>query len=229
MIAFIRDHKDHSVPGLDGEVGLRWGVEPMCAVLTEHGVPISPSTCYEWAARKPTKQQLRDEQVSVVIAAFRDRNKLNAGLGSDQTWIRLRGEGHDFARCTIEWLMRDNGWEGARYGRKHKTTLADQAHPRSPDLVDRNFAPAAPNRLWVADFSYVPTWTGMVYVAFVIDAFARRIIGRRAAKSMKTALVLDALKHAIFTRSQQGVTDLTGLVAHSDAGSVYTSMGLLHG
>src|SRR5690606_10154947 len=136
----------------------------------------------------------------------------------------LRGEGHDVARCTVERLMRAHGWQGASYGSRHKTTIADQRHHRSADLVGRNFAAPAPNRLWVADFTYVPTWTGMVYVAFVIDAYARRIIGWRAARRMNTALVLEALEQAIFTRAQQGITDLSGLVAHSDAGSQYTSI-----
>ncbi|VBA62327.1 hypothetical protein LAUMK41_05718 [Mycobacterium attenuatum] len=112
----------------------------------------------------------------------------------------------------------------ARYGGPPKTTIQDEKVQRAPDLVDRVFAAPAPNRLWVADFTYCPTWAGMVYVAFVIDAFARRVIGWRAATSMKTALVLDALEHAFFTRAQEGVTDLSGLVAHSDAGSQYTSI-----
>lgn len=195
----------------------------MCAVLSEHGVKISPSTYYEWVAKKPTRRQLRDEEIVTAILQLRERNKLNKRLGSRKVWIKLRGEGHDVARCTIERLYRENGWEGARYG-SHRTTRPDETHNRHPDLVDRDFAPPAPNRLWVADFTYVPTWTGMVYVAFVIDAFARRIIGWRAARSMKTALVLDALEHAFFTRGQAGITDLSGLVSHSDAGSVYTSV-----
>jgi putative transposase len=94
------------------------------------------------------------------------------------------------------------------------------------DLVGRNFSPTVPNRLWVADFTYCPTWTGMAYVAFVVDAFARRVVGWRAAARMDTQLVLDALDHALFTRRQEGVTDLSGLVAHSDAGSQYTSIAL---
>lgn len=147
------------MPGLDG-AGLRWGVEPMCAVLSEHGIKISPSTYYEWADKQPTKQQLRDDAITAVIAELRGRNKLNAGLGSHKVRIRLRGEGHDVARCTVERLMRAHGWEGARYGSKHKTTRSDDSHQRFPDLVERDFAPAAPNRLWVADFTYVPSWTG---------------------------------------------------------------------
>ena len=120
--------------------------------------------------------------------------------------------------------MREQGWEGARYGSKHKTTIADDSHVRYPDLVDRRFYAAAPNRLWVADFTYVSTWMGFVYVAFVIDAYSRRIVGWRAARSMTTDLVLDAVEHAFFTRAQDGTTSLRGLIAHSDAGSQYTSV-----
>ena len=99
-----------------GGVGLVWGVEPMCAVLSEHGIKISPSTYYEWVDKQPTRQQLRDEHVTQLILQLRERNKLNKRLGSRKVWIKLRGEGHDVARCTIERLMRVNGWEGARYG-----------------------------------------------------------------------------------------------------------------
>jgi putative transposase len=165
---------------------------------------------------------LRDAEVLALLVAERTHPKtgrLAATLGSRKMWIRLRGEGHEVARCTVERLMRKQGWEGARYGSKLRTTIANEEHGRAPDLVDRDFNPLAPNRLWVADFSYVPTWTGTVYVAFVIDAYARRIIGWRAARSMTTPLVLDALEHAFFTRAQEGVTDLSGLVAHNDAGS----------
>lgn len=227
MIAFIREHKDQRVLGPDGVEGLRWGVEPMCAVLTEHGVPIAPATYYEWLDKQPTKRQLRDEQVTELIRAEREHpktGKFASTLGSRKMWLRLRGKGHDVAKCTVERLMRQNGWEGSSYGRTHVTTVSDPKQPRHPDLVDRNFSPNAPNRLWVADFTYCPTWTGMVYVAFVIDAFARRIIGWRAARRMTTDLVLDALEHALFTRRREGVADLTGLVSHSDAGSQYLSI-----
>jgi len=221
VITFITEHKDHRVAD-----GLRWGVEPLCAVLTEHGIPIAPSTYYEWAGRAPSRQELRDEQVTELIGAERASSPFVATLGSRKMWLRLRGKGHDVARCTVERLMRAQGWEGASYGSKHRTTIADPTQVRFPDLVDRNFNPVAPNRLWVADFTYCPTWTGMVYVAFVIDAYARRIIGWRVAKRMTTELVLDALEHALFTRAQQGITDLSGLVAHSDAGSQYVSIAM---
>jgi putative transposase len=229
VIAFIREHKDQRVTGPDGVEGLRWGVEPMCAVLTEHGISISPATFYEWIAKQPTRQQLRDEQVTALLRAERQdpkTGKFACTLGSRKMWLRLRGKGHDVARCTVERLMREHGWQGAAYGRKHVTTIGDPKAPRHPDLVDRNFSPAAPNRLWVADFTYCPTWTGMVYVAFVLDAYARRIIGWRVARRMTTDLVLDALEHALFTRRQEGTTDLSGLVAHSDAGSQYVSIAM---
>src|SRR4051794_20045891 len=146
----------------------------MCHVLSQHGIEISPSTYYEWIAKTPTKRQLADERIVAVIAAQRDDNrtgKFVRTLGSRKMWIRLRGQGHDVARCTVERIMREQGWEGARYGSTHKTTIADPGHDRHPDLVDRNFWAPAPNRLWVADFSYVWTLAGFVYVAFVVDAY----------------------------------------------------------
>ena len=227
MIRFIAEHKDNQVAGPDGGAGLRWGVEPMCAVLSEHGVPISPSTYYEWIARTPTRRQARDaELVEIITAAREDKKKgrFVQTLGSRKLWIWLRGQGHDVARCTVERIMREHGWEGARYGSKHKTTIADDSHVRYPDLVDRRFYACAPNRLWVADFTYVATWMGFVYVAFVIDAYSRRIVGWRATRSMTTDLVLDAVEHAFFTRALDGTSSLRGLIAHSDAGSQYTSV-----
>ena len=131
MIRFIAEHKDHQVTGPDGGTGLRWGVEPMCAVLSEHGVPISPSTYYEWVAKTPTRRQIRDaELVEIITAATEERKtgKFVQTLGSRKLWIWLRGQGHDVARCTVERIMGEQGWEGARYGSKHKTTIADDRH-----------------------------------------------------------------------------------------------------
>jgi len=152
VIRFITEHKDQRVPraGSDAGPGLRWGVEPMCNVLTEHGIKISPATYYEWVNAKPTKRELRDAEVLGLLVAERSHpktGKLAATLGSRKMWIRLRGKGHDVARCTIERLMRAQGWEGARYGSKLRTTIADAEHSRAPDLVDRDFNPLAPNRL----------------------------------------------------------------------------------
>jgi putative transposase len=219
VIAFIREHKDRRVDG-----GLRWGVEPICAVLSGHGVPIAPSTYYERACRGLSRRDQRDEQIAALIEAERERSRFVRVLGSRKMWLRLRGQGHEVARCTVERIMRQRGWEGARRGRRVRTTIADEHANRPEDLVQRHFDAAAPNRLWVADFTYCPTWDGMVYVAFVIDAFSRRITGWRAAATMTTALVLDALEHAVWTRGRDGVTDLAGLVHHHDAGSQYVSI-----
>lgn len=117
--------------------------------------------------------------------------------------------------------MRELGTAGVVRGRKPRTTIADPKAARSKDLVDRHFAAMAPDRLWVADFTYVPTWSGMVYVAFVFDVYSRRILGWRAATSMRTDLVLDCLEMAMWTRRTEGVVDLSGLVHHTDAGSQY--------
>lgn len=127
------------------------------------------------------------------------------------------------ARCTIERLMAQNDWQGAVRGKRVRTTISDPRDARAADLVDRDFTARAPNQLWVADFTYVATWSGTVYVAFIFDVFSRRIVGWRAATTMTTELVLDTLEHAIWSRSQEGITDLTGLVHHTDAGSQYTS------
>jgi putative transposase len=139
--------------------------------------------------------------------------------GARKVWLALNREGMPVARCTVERLMRELGLAGARRGRRVRTTVPGTAAARPPDLVRRQFSPPAPDRLWVADFTYVPAWTGMVYVAFVIDACSRRILGWRAARSMKTALVLDALEQALWTRRRDGGPDPAGLVHHTDAGS----------
>lgn len=213
IVAFITEHKQE------------FGVEPICRVLSEHGCQIAPSTYYEWLNRQLSKRELHDEQVTKLIGATREQQPFTTVFGARKMWLYLRGRGHEVARCTIERLYRDMGIEGARRGgKKPITTRQDKESPRSPDLVDRNFTAAAPNRLWVADFTYVPTWEGMVYVAFVFDVFSRRILGWRAATSMRTDLVLDALEMAIWTRSKDGQRDLTGLIHHNDAGSQYTSI-----
>jgi putative transposase len=192
-------------------------------VLTEHGCPIAPSTFYDNVSRAPSRRAVRDGELKAVIAAER-RNKFVARLGARKLWLHLRRKGHDVARCTIERLMREMGIHGVRRGRFPVTTVADPAALRPADLVARDFTTTAPNQLWVADFTYVPTWSGFVYVAFIIDAYSRRFIGWRCATRMTTDLVLDALEHALWTRARDGVTDLGGLVHHNDAGSQYTSI-----
>jgi putative transposase len=194
-------------------------------VLSEHGCPIAPSTFYDALSRRPSRRQLRDEQLMQLIADEREANRFVAGLGARKMWLRLRGKGHDVARCTVERLMRQMGIQGvSRAQRRVRTTVPDPAAARPLDLVDRRFAATRPNQLWVADFTYCPTWDGMAYVAFVFDVFSRRILGWRATTRMTTPLVLDCLEHAVWTRQREGAADLTGLVHHTDAGSQYTSI-----
>jgi putative transposase len=193
-------------------------------VLSEHGFPIAPSTYYDNLNRPPSKRASRDAQLIAVIGAERAKSRFVAGLGARKMWLRLRSQGHDVARCTIERLFREMGISGVTRAKAPRTTTPDPKAGRPQDLVDRQFIATRPNQLWVADFTYVPTWDGMVYVAFVFDVFSRMIVGWRAASSMTTPLVLDALEMAIWTRRKEGITDLTGLVHHTDAGSQYTSI-----
>jgi putative transposase len=199
-----------------------FGVEPICRVLSEHGCPIAPSTHYDTARRPRPARAVRDEQLKAAIG------RVHAGnfgvYGARKVWLALNREGTVVARCTVERLMRELGLAGARRGSQRRTTVADPAAVRPADLVKRRFSPPAPDRLWVADFTYVPTWSGMVYVAFVIDAYSRRILGWRTATSMRTALVLDALEQALCARNRDGRGSLAGLVHHTDAGSQYTSI-----
>ena len=211
IVDFVNDHKD------------QFGVEPICRVLTEHGCKIAPSTYYDNLNRQPSKQKLRDIEVIALIEKARQKRFVKL-FGARKLWLHLRGLGHDVARCTVERLMTQMGISGVTRGKTPRTTIADEKASRPADRVDRNFTAPAPNRLWVADFTYVATRAGTVYVAFVIDVFSRRILGWRAATSMTTPLVLDALEMALWTRRKEGITDLSGLVHHNDAGSQYTSI-----
>jgi putative transposase len=199
-----------------------FGVEPICRVLSAHGLQIAPSTYYEARSRRPSRRVVRDAELVELIAAAR-ANRFTARFGARKMWLHLRRAGHEVARCTVERLMRQHGWSGAVRGTTVRTTIADPKNARAADLIDRDFTATAPNKLWVADFTYVPTWEGMVYVAFIIDVFSRRIVGWRAATCMSTELVLDTFEHAIWTRRTAGLSDLTGLIHHNDAGSQYTS------
>ena len=199
-----------------------FGVEPICTVLTEHGCKIAPSTYYDAKSRLPSRRALREAEIIELIAAARD-HKFRRRFGARKMWLHLRAQGHDVARCTVERLMAAQGWAGALRGKKPRTTVASEHDQRPADLVDRDFTATAPNQLWVADFTYVATFAGVVYVAFAFDVFSRRIVGWRAATQMTTDLVLDTLEMAIWTRGRGGVADLSGLVHHNDAGSQYTS------
>jgi len=185
-------------------------------------VPIAPSTYYDQARREPSRRQLRDDELTEHI---RRVHAANYGVyGARKVWLALNREGIEVARCTVERLMTDLGLVGATRGTARRTTIADPAATRPADLVQRRFGPPAPNRLWVADLTYVSTWSGFAYVAFVTDAYARRIVGWRVASTMATSMVLDAIEQAIWTRRQEGVLDLKDVIHHTDRGSQYTSI-----
>jgi putative transposase len=202
----------------------RYGVEPMCAVL-----PMAPSTYFrhKTLAAHPERRSARaqrDEALQAVIQRIWDDNY--QVYGPRKVWKELRREGRRVARCTVERLMRTLGLRGAVRGRAWvMTTTPETPAMPMPDLVDRDFTVTAPNQLWVADFTYVATWAGFVYVAFVIDAFARRIVGWRVSASMWTEVVLDALEQAVYDRAGAG---LDGLVHHSDRGTQSLSMRYTH-
>ena len=213
-MAFITAHVDRlSVDGL------RWGVQPICRVLSEHGVPIAPSTYYAFTTRPPSARSRADEVMLVQV-----RRVFNASgnrYGADKVWWKLHKERIVVARCTVERLMKGAGLHGVVRTHGHvRTTVADPAAVRPPDLVKRDFTATRPNQLWVVDFTYVHTFIGFVFTAFVTDVFSRRLVGWRTFSTMPTQLPLDALEMAVWIRAGH---DLTGLVHHSDAGSQYTS------
>lgn len=213
MIGFITAHRE------------RFGVAPICRVLTAHGFQIAPETYYAVLRRPPCARAVRDEQVLVEI---RRVHEASTGLyGARKVYHQLRRDGGvdgvPVARCTVERLMRQARLHGVRRGRTVRTTRSDEAATRPPDLVKREFTAARPNQLWVVDFTYVATFAGFVYVAFAIDVFSRMIVGWRAARSMRTDLPLDALDMALWHRGRAG-HDVHGLIHHSDAGSQYTSI-----
>ena len=207
MIAFIDTHRD------------AYGVEPICKVL-----PIAPSTYHEHAARQRDPAQLphraqRDEALRPEIMRVFEENFHVYGVR--KVWRQLRREGFEVARCTVERLMRAMGLQGAVRGKPVRTTISDKATLCPLDQVNRRFHAPAPNRLWVSDFTYVATWTGFVYVAFVIDVYARVIVGWRVSRTAHIGFVLDALEQAIHDRRP---VHRGGLVHHSDRGSQYLSI-----
>ena len=207
MIAFIDDHRT------------AYGVAPICKVL-----PIAPSTYYEHVAKRadPERLSARAQRDTALKAAIRRVFAENfAAYGARKVWRQLRREGLEVARCTVERLMRTMGLQGVVRGKPVRTTTSDRATPCPLDRVNRQFRAAAPNRLWVADFTYVATWQGFVYVAFVIDTFARRIVGWRVSRTAHAGFVLDALEQALHDRRP---VHRSGLVHHSDRGSQYLSI-----
>jgi putative transposase len=205
MVAFIDEHRESM------------GVEPICANL-----PIAPSTYYEYKAASEDPGRLsprrkRDAALQKEIKRVWESNF--SVYGPRKVWRQLKREGQRVARCTIERLMRQMGLRGAVRGKAKRTTIASDHDPRPLDLVRREFRADRPNQLWVADFTYVATWSGFVYVAFVIDVFSRMIVGWRTARSMSAELTLDALEQALWARKVKG-----NLIHHSDRGSQYLSI-----
>jgi len=205
MVTFINQHRD------------AYGVEPICTEL-----PIAPSIYYECKAREADPERLParhrwDAEMEIEIRRVWEENFQVYGVR--KVWRQLNREQIKIAKCTVERLMKKLGLQGVKRGKGYKTTIPDDSAARPADLVQRKFTAARPNQLWVADITFVATWRGVVYVAFVIDVFARCIVGWRVWNSLKTDLVLDALEQALFTR-----TGTKGLVHHSDRGCQYLSI-----
>jgi putative transposase len=192
----------------------RYGVEPICRALQ-----VAPSTYYAAKRRPPCRRRLRDEELKVEILRVFETNY--GVYGTRKVWHQLRREGIAVAACTVRRLMGELGLAGRVRGRKKRTTIPADLACRPADLVDRHFCATAPNQLWIADITYVATWSGFAYAAFVTDVFARRILGWRVSNTLRADLALDALEMAIWTREAE---DLSGLVHHSDRGVQYLSI-----
>jgi len=194
----------------------RFGVEPICGVLQ-----FAPRTYYAIKARPPSTRALRDAELKPLIARVHEENF--GVYGVDKVWAQLNREGVRVARCTVARLMRDLGLRGVIRGKPKYTTVPGDAAERPRDLVDRSFVARAPNRLWVADLTYVRTWSGFVYVAFITGVYSRMIVGWQASRSLRSDLALDALEQAIWARSERGQR-LDELVHHSDRGVQYLAI-----
>lgn len=200
----------------------RFGVEPICRVLREHGCGIAPNTYWVAKNRPPSARAQRDAELKVEVARVFTENL--SVYGADKIWAQLNREGIRVARCTVERLMGDLGISGARRGKAYQgTTEGDESLGRPRDLVDRDFRAPAPNRLWVADLTYVKTHAGFVYAAFIIDVYSRFVVGWQVSRSLRSDLALDALEMAMWNRRRAG-HDLDGLVHHSDLGVQYLSI-----
>ena len=190
-------------------------------MLTDVGVRIAPSTYYAAVGRRPSTRAVRDEELKKEIQRVYEENY--SVYGAEKVWWQLNREQITVGRCRVERLMRALGLAGAVRGRTVRTTVADPDGARAPDLVKRQFTAGAPNRLWVADFTYVSSWAGTVYTAFAIDVFSRRIVGWKTSMSKETDLVLDAIDMGLRQRDYHWTHGVDKLVHHSDAGSQYTS------
>lgn len=211
-MAFVEEHKD------------AFGVEPICRVLSEHGVRIAPSTYYAAKTRPVSARSLRDAELKKTIAWVHGHRRKGRGVaGRRKMWRLMTREGHPIAACTLDRLMRELGLNGVVRGKGVRTTRPDPGADRPEDLVRRDFTANRPNQLWVVDFTYVSTWSGMCFTAFVTDVYSRRIVGWRTHSAMPTELPLDALEMALWVRETAGQA-LDGLIHHSDAGSQYLSV-----
>ena len=185
-------------------------------MLSEHGCKIAPNTYWMAKKRSPSARAVRDEELRGEILRVWSANL--EVYGADKIWTQLNREGIRVARCTVERLMRDLGLSGARRGRAYKvTTRFDERQHRPADLVDRQFRADEPNRLWVADLTYVKTHAGWVYAAFILDVFSRMVVGWQISESLRSDLAIDALEMAVWNRTRDGPV-LDGLVHHSDRG-----------
>ncbi|MGV7815616.1 IS3 family transposase [Mycobacterium kansasii] len=202
----------------------------ICRVLSEHGCQIAPRTFYAWLSRPPSARALWDTVITEVLAGYYEpdqhgRRKPESLYGATKMWAHLQRQGIAVARCTVERLMRANGWRGVTRRKKVRTTIADPAAARAADLVKRQFRVPAPNVLLVADFTYVRLSGGaFVYTAFAIDAYAGRIVGWTCSASKEDRFVRHAIRHAAQLRIDEGNPLLGNTIHHSDAGSQYTSV-----
>jgi transposase InsO family protein len=205
MVSFIDEHRDE------------YGVEPICSQL-----PIAPSTFYDHQDKRhhPERRSNRARQDDALCPEIQRVWEENFRVyGAHKVWKQLNREDIEVARCTVERLMKRLGLEGARRGKGCRTTIPETGADRPADLVQRRFVAERPNQLWVADITYVATWRGFAYVAFVIDVFSRHIVGWRVSNTMRTDLVLDALEQAVWARG-----GAEGVIHHSDRGSQYLSI-----
>jgi putative transposase len=194
------------------------GVEPICTVLRSAGLPMAPSTYYDTKTRAPSARACRDAVIGPALRQLWEDNY--RVYGARKLWKAARRAGHDVGRDQVTRHMRAAGIAGVRRGKRVRTTKPDPAAGRHPDLVKRKFRANAANQLWVTDLTFVPTWAGVAYVCFIVDAYSRMIVGWRVASHMRTTMVLDALEMARWSRGNQ----LPGLISHSDAGSQFTSI-----
>jgi transposase InsO family protein len=216
IVAYIDEHAERVVEGR------RLGVEPIVEVLRSAGVEIAPSTYYAAKTRPPSARELRDAE---LLALIHEVHRENLGVyGARKIYRALRRRGVPVARCTVERLMRRDGLRGILRERSVRTTMGEGAETERPqDLVERQFTAQEPNRLWVADLTYVRTHAGWVYVAFVLDVFSRMVVGWQVSTSLRTELALDALDMGLWARRRAG-EDVSGLTHHSDRGVQYRAI-----